>query len=302
VELADFEQKIDDAVRLEQMLGLLARMAAGEVELRIPVSQASDQLDAMAYGINILAQELTYCLSLLKEEKRVLSEVSRAKSVFVAQVSHDIRTPLMAISNFADLLNREVLSPERRADYLRRVKANCRSLNALVDEVLDLAKMEAGAITLSPVMTDVREKVEEAIATMEPLAKQRALGLELSLDSRVPEKVVIDPLRFWQVVSNLLGNAIKFSQEGTVGIRVAFEEERVLAVDVVDRGIGVSTEAQSRLFQPFMQADTRRPGGTGLGLALSRDLCRAMGGDLTLVRSEPGNGSHFRATMSVGVS
>ncbi len=287
------------------MLGLLARMAAGEVEVRLPISQRFDHLDAVAHGINILAQELTYCLSVLKEEKEAISRVSEAKSAFVAQVSHDIRTPLMAISSFADFLGRENLPAEKRAGYVLRVKANCQSLSALVNEVLDVARLESGAMKLDPVETSVRDKVKEVVSSLDPLAKQKELCLELAIDGAVPEKLILDPLRFWQVVSNLLGNAIKFSQKGVVAIRVGFEAGNLLSVEVVDRGIGVPPEAQSKLFEPFIQADgsiARRFGGSGLGLALSRDLCRAMGGDLVLVRSEPGKGSHFRASLLVGVA
>lgn len=298
--LAEIEQKIGDLDRMDEMLGIVARMAAGESELRLPITQNYDQLDALAHGINILAQELSFCLSVLKEEKDAVVRVSRAKSVFVAEVSHDIRTPLMAIASFAEFLGRETLSPEKRAEYLERVKANCRTLNALVNEVLDLSRLEAGAIHLDPVETSVRDKVREAVSALEPLAKQKSLSIEVGIDSNVPRSVLVDPLRFWQVVNNLLGNAIKFSQDGVVRLFVGFEEGDLLSVEVVDRGIGVPPEAQSKLFQPFMQADgsvARRFGGSGLGLALSRDLCRAMGGDLTLVRSEPGKGSHFRATL-----
>lgn len=301
--MAQIEREIGDSERFEEVLALLARMAAGEVELRLPVGTRGDYLDALAQGTNILAQELSYCMALLREEKEAATRANRAKSALVAEVSHDIRTPLMAISSFAELLSRENLPADMRSDYSKRMKANCQALNQLVNEVLDIAKVEAGGLNLRVVETCVREKAEEAIGALDPLAKQKGLSLQLSVAASVPETVVLDPLRLWQVINNLVGNAIKFSKEGAIAIRLSVENGETLVVDVVDVGIGVYPEMQSRLFEPFVQgggSSAGRFGGSGLGLTLARDLCRAMGGDLTLVKSEPGKGSHFRASLKAG--
>jgi CheY-like chemotaxis protein len=146
----------------------------------------------------------------------------------------------------------------------------------------------------------VRQRVAEAVENLEPAADRKGLVLRLEVSDDVPEKVTTDPLRLWQVVSNLVGNSIKFSEQGVVLVRVRREASDGLAIEVEDTGAGTSEGCQARLFRPCAQGDetiSRRFGGTGLGLALSRGLCRAMGGDLVLVRSAPGEGSVFRATF-----
>lgn len=222
----------------------------------------------------------------------------KAKSEFLANISHEMRTPLNAICGMCELMMGQGL-PEPHAARAKLAHAAVNVLTTTIDDLLDLSKIEAGRMTLDPKPTDVRRILEETFSLMKAAAPAKGLEMTIDIAGPLPPLLSIDPLRLRQVVTNLLNNALKFTEKGSVSLSVSTEpvgdKEVFLNVSVRDTGIGIAPEVQSRLFQPFTQADastTRRYGGTGLGLAISRRLVEAMGGVIGL-ESSPGDGSLF---------
>jgi signal transduction histidine kinase/DNA-binding response OmpR family regulator len=230
--------------------------------------------------------------------KEAADESSRAKSAFLANMSHEIRTPLNGVIGMADLLKGTELS-ERQARYIEVVRSSAHSLNALVSDVLDLSKIEAGKLDLEAIPFNFPHTMEEAMVMLSQRAGQKGLETALFIDPAVPASVRGDPDRLRQVVINLVSNAIKFTETGSIVVRVvldsAVDDCVMLRVTVTDTGIGIDGAKRDLLFQAFSQLDastTRRFGGTGLGLAICRQLVELMGGEID-VQSEPGVGSTF---------
>jgi adenylate cyclase len=230
-------------------------------------------------------------------------EASRTKSSFLANMSHELRTPLNAIIGLTELLcdNAARFGTEKALEPLRRVLRAGRHLLHLINDILDLSKIEAGKMDLALETLAVRPVVEEVLGTARPLAEQNRNALDLDCPDAIGS-VYADGMRLRQILLNLLSNACKFTKEGTVRLSVARADEvghHWVDFAVSDTGIGMTEEQLGRLFQEFVQADastTRQYGGTGLGLAISRRLCRIMGGDVT-VASEPGKGSTFTVRL-----
>ena len=228
----------------------------------------------------------------------------QARSAFLATMSHEIRTPLNAILGMAQLL--ELESPTtKQLDRLRRIEEASSHLLEIVNDILDLAKIEAGNVTVHPSVFSVAKLVEQSMAMVADKARIKHLELRSQVHDGVPPHVLGDARRIEQILVNFLGNAIKFTPQGSVELRLAClqapEGRLVLRFEVIDTGIGISPEQQVTLFTPFHQVDqghARRYGGTGLGLAISRHLARAMNGDCG-VRSAPGRGSTFWFTVQV---
>ena len=228
---------------------------------------------------------------------------SLSKSAFLANMSHEIRTPVAAIVGYAGLLvDGDPASPERAAAPAA-IGRNARHLLALVGDVLDVSKIEAGRMTVERLATDLPRLVADVAGLMRPRAADKRLAFAVAFDGPVPRTVHTDPLRVRQVLVNLIGNATKFTPAGgSVTLRVACPGTSAVSFAVVDTGIGLTPDQAGRLFQPFTQADestTRRFGGTGLGLTISRRLAELLGGGLT-VASTPGTGSTFTATIDPG--
>lgn len=238
----------------------------------------------------------------LEASERQAQAANRAKSQFLANISHEIRTPMNAVLGMTELLLESRLGDDQR----RLVKAAheaSHGLMSLINDILDLSKVEAGHLKLDPGPLDPRHLIESVVTLFGEQASTRGLELSSCIDPKLPARLIGDGQRIKQVLLNLVGNALKFTHQGSVTARVSYEErphkQVFLRIDIQDTGIGIHEEAQGQLFQPFVQADgsmTRRYGGTGLGLSISRDLARLMGGDV-VVSSQEGKGSVFTFTL-----
>jgi signal transduction histidine kinase/CheY-like chemotaxis protein len=276
------------------------------------VKRAGEELRQYTLEVELARERIERQASLLSEQaeelraaKEAAEKATLAKSEFLANMSHEIRTPLTAILGFAEQLLGADLSSEDAAVAVRTIRRNGRHLLSVVNDILDLSRIEAGLMTIERVPFSLQELLDDLISLFAGRAGE-GLTFDVERADGLPESVTSDPTRIRQVLINLVGNAFKFTTLGRVGLVVSGEEEAPGAVtlrfDVHDTGIGMTRGQASRVFRPFSQADsstTRRYGGTGLGLAVSRRLAMLLGGDVVLVASEPGEGSLFRFTASV---
>lgn len=254
--------------------------------------------------------QLDYQARLLREQMKEVERLRKraedanmAKSQFLANMSHEIRTPLASVLGFSDVLSQEVLSDEERLDCLAAIRRNGELLLRLIDDILDLSKIEAQQLQLVKTEFSLDEVIDDISATLNLRCEQK--GIALRIRRFLPQyKFYSDPIRIKQVLLNIIGNAVKFTEKGTVDVEVTAEpagrNSTRLFFKVKDSGIGISKDEQTNLFQPFSQADIstrRRFGGTGLGLVISRHLAQTLHGDLILKESAPGQGSTFEISM-----
>jgi PAS domain S-box-containing protein len=263
------------------------------------------------------ARELALRAAEMEQLRNAAEAASKSKSEFLANMSHEIRTPLTAILGYADVLDdSDQHAPESGADAaaaqrretIATIRRAGEHLLTVVNDILDLSKIEAGRMTVERIDTNMCELLRGVEHLMLPRAAGKGIALEVKFDTPMPRQALTDPTRLRQVLMNLIGNAIKFTEEGKVALRIASSMQRdELSLDftIEDTGTGMTHEQASRLFAAFSQADTtvtRRHGGTGLGLVICQRLARLMGGDVRLVRSVPGLGSTFVAHFAMGLS
>jgi signal transduction histidine kinase/CheY-like chemotaxis protein len=293
------------ARHIQRLIRATEAFAAGELEHRVDVRH-TDHVGRLAGGLNEMAERITETTEALDVARVRAEDATRAKDSFLANMSHEIRTPMTAILGFAEqLVDPDLNDTERRiaVDVLRR---NGRHLLGIVNDILDLSKIEAGQMFVERTRFSPGQLVEDVAALVRVSAEQKHLRFEVVYETTLPEQIESDPTRLRQILINLAGNAIKFTGAGRVELRVRCAAEgptNLLQFDMIDTGSGLTPPQAHRLFRPFTQADvttTREYGGTGLGLAISKRLAQMLGGDVTLDWSEPGKGSCFRATVATG--
>ncbi|MEZ6063195.1 MAG: ATP-binding protein [Planctomycetaceae bacterium] len=274
------------------------------INLESIVSERTSAVEARSRELQQTADHLRSTQAQLAAARDAAETASQAKTDFLAHMSHEIRTPIGAVLGFTELLlqSDEPLSAQQR-QHLQRVHSNGSHLHGLLNDLLDLSRIEAGELTIESLKCPPYRLLHDVLAALQSRAIHKGLRLSLRVTGRVPESIVTDPTRLRQIITNLVGNAIKFTEEGGVDLFVETSaDERLLKILVQDSGVGIDPAAQQAVFEPFRQADdsvNRKFGGTGLGLSISRKLARALGGDIELT-SEPGAGSTFTVSISTG--
>ncbi|MGV3724017.1 MAG: ATP-binding protein [Actinomycetota bacterium] len=258
----------------------------------------------------VIGQDITERAKLereLRESRDAAEAANRAKGEFLANMSHEIRTPMTAILGFSELLQEPGIPDAERLTAIQTIRRNGAFLLSLINDILDISKIESGKLAVERVAFSPCRLLAEVAALLRVRADSKGLSLVIECAPPIPEEIQTDPTRLRQVLVNLVANAIKFTETGTIRVvgslvREDGREPRI-RFDVHDTGIGMTEEQTQGLFQTFSQGDAsmaRRYGGSGMGLAISRRLCRMLGGDVELVSSTPGQGSHFRAEVGAG--
>lgn len=266
------------------------------------LTEQSRALKELTMSLEKKVEERTAELKIARDQAL---EATRLKSQFLANVSHEVRTPLNGLIGMTSLLQTMELTPEQQ-EYVEAMRCSGEALVAIINDILDFSKIEAGKLQLMVTDLNVRTVVNDVVSILDEHALRKGLRISCTVDSEVPRALRGDPGRLQQVLVNLVGNAVKFTEGGGVAITVTMDEQQpefvMLRFEVLDTGSGISPESQERLFQPFSQVDqssTRKYGGTGLGLAISKQLVELMGGQIG-VESRAGRGSTFWFTVKLG--
>ena len=262
-----------------------------------PVASESSQ----GNGVLVSFQNVTE----LENNKQAAEEANQAKSDFLANMSHEIRTPMNAILGFTDWLRRGLVEdPDEQDEYLSTIHASGSHLMSLINDILDLSKIEAGKMEMSHEKCSPYAIINDVVKILKGRAQEKNIQLEVVYSSKLPSQITTDDVRVRQVITNLVGNAIKFTSEGAVSIttQLVGSKRQQLQVSIQDSGIGMTPGQLAKIFDPFVQADssvTRKFGGTGLGLAISKRIVESLGGEISAT-SEPGKGSTFTFTIDIG--
>lgn len=274
----------------EEMAGIANR----EAQIRVAYSDVERQV-----------AERTIALS----HAKVMAEAAnRSKSEFLANMSHEIRTPMTAILGYSEILGGDLAilnDPEQRASALKTIQRNGQYLLQILNDILDLSKIEAGKLAVESIECCPQTIVEEVLSLMRVRSHSKGLQLKVTYETALPVRMQTDPTRMRQILVNLVENGIKFTEIGSVQlfVRLVNGDAPKLEIDIVDTGVGMTPRQQERVFQPFSQGDsstTRKFGGTGLGLTISRRFAELLGGELLLVESANGVGTRFRLVMPAG--
>ncbi|MCY2987643.1 MAG: ATP-binding protein [Planctomycetota bacterium] len=297
-------------VPLRQLLAvpvLLGDELVGQIALANPGREYTDEdvgavrRLAESYALGIQRQRTEEQLHLAQAAAET---ASRLKSEFLANMSHEIRTPMTAILGFSDLLADTELTHTEQAEFVESIQNNGNALLRLINDILDLSRIEADRLVIEKTPCQLQRIIEDVLEVVKLRAAGKGIGLQRVCRLPLPETIHTDPARLRQVLVNLLGNAVKFTEQGEVHLTIqALAEGSRLQFAVTDTGIGIPADKLGKLFQPFMQVDgsnTRRYGGTGLGLAISQRLAKALGGEI-VVTSEIGRGSTFSLTIDTGL-
>ena len=309
----------------------ITQISQGQFDVRLS-EQNSRELDDLARGINNMAQTMQSAQGELQQNidqatedlrqtletieiqnieldlaRKTAQEASRIKSEFLANMSHELRTPLNSILGFTSLLQRSEMAG-RQQEYLVTIGKSADSLLAIINEILDFSKIEAGKLVLENLAFNLRDLLDETLTMLAPSAHDKGLELVSIIYRDTPLGLSGDPMRLKQILANLISNAIKFTHEGSVSVRVMAEQQDadqvLLRISVNDTGVGLTPAQQNALFKAFSQADnsiSRQTGGTGLGLVISKRLVEQMQGEIGL-RSQPGEGSEFWLTLRLSRS
>ncbi len=297
---------IDELRRLTASFRAMQRAIQADQDLlERRVHERTADLEFMTFELRRAQRDLEQKNHLLERAIVQAEAATKSKSEFLANMSHEIRTPLTAILGFAEFLHDRVRDPEQ-VDAVQTISQNGRHLLDLLNDILDLTKVVAGGMEVDLERVPLAPLVDSVRKLMEVRAREKNLTLEVYFPGFVPETILTDPTRLRQILLNLVGNALKFTEKGGVLVVGTLDEvsgaEPRFVFSVMDSGIGMTEEQRQRLFQPFQQADastTRKFGGTGLGLFISRNLARMLGGDVE-VSSTPGHGSIFKVWVKTG--
>lgn len=322
------QDKIDEAnlLLLEEVIPIqnkvneiLSELFDVQKEIALKEYQNASDRNERIYWIAILsggtAVLLTIFIAVIVIRRAVLAEASldearvaaqtatEMKSQFLANMSHEIRTPLTAVIGYADNLLGGDLSMEDNMESVSSILRNGKHLLHIINDILDISKIEAGELSIEKIPVDVPLLIQDIDSLIGDRIREKGLKFHLVVRNKIPVQIYTDPTRLKQIILNLLGNAIKFTNTGSIKIEIEYlKQDRKIRFNVVDSGVGMTEDEQSRLFKPFTQADastTRKFGGTGLGLYISRQLANMLGGDLEC-NSIKGIGSTFTATVNVG--
>ncbi|UCV03990.1 hybrid sensor histidine kinase/response regulator [Dechloromonas denitrificans] len=258
-------------------------------------------------ALAVSEQQRSRIMASLAEAKEAAETANRAKSEFLANMSHEIRTPMNGVIGMIELARMNPLDAETQ-EYLRIAQHSAESLLAILNDILDVSKIEAGKLHIEQTPFELRTLVTEVLRLMAPLINEKGLSQQLTWPAELPERLIGDPLRIRQVLLNLIGNAIKFTTQGSITVDVSFAAKTAsgltLTVAIADTGIGIAADRLETIFDAFAQADgstTRNYGGTGLGLTISSQLVELMGGRIT-AQSRAGVGSTFSFTLPLGIA
>ncbi|MBL1217021.1 MAG: response regulator [Planctomycetes bacterium] len=292
--------------RIHSMRSSIERILHGsDLSTRVPVS-GTDEISALSSEFNRMLGRLERSHAAIISARNQASRAERAKVEFLANMSHEIRTPMTAILGYTDMLLDPSSNREESLEHLQTIRRNSEHLLGIINDVLDLTKIETDGMEVEMTPVCLWQIIGEVVATTRVRAAEKGISIDVEYVFPLPQQIDSDPLRLRQILQNLIGNAVKFTESGGVRVIVRCDpeptRERLIRIEVADTGIGMPQEELTTLFQPFTQADTsttRRFGGTGLGLAVCRRLVTLLGGEIT-VESQPGEGTSFVFTIDPG--